>query len=129
MIGQVNHIHVEHLALAMVERGFDVIVAGDTEALFAPSTLRAHGIPVHDAPAAPHNTPLGVIRNVRWIRRLIRELRPDIVHAHWLCGFAAFSALAGARPLVSMAWGSDVLPPHTSRTSRTVSRYDDLGLR
>ena len=39
----------------------------------------------------------------------MRELRPDVVHAHWLPGFALFAAVAGARPLVAMAWASDVL--------------------
>jgi hypothetical protein len=29
MLGPVNHPHVEHLALAMQERGLEVIVAGD----------------------------------------------------------------------------------------------------
>jgi glycosyltransferase involved in cell wall biosynthesis len=46
---------------------------------------------------------------VRWIRRLCAELRPDVLHAHWLCGYAALAAVAGASPLVAMAWGSDVL--------------------
>ena len=40
MLGPVNHPHVEHLALAMHERGCAVTVAGDREAtlrfLFAP---------------------------------------------------------------------------------------------
>jgi hypothetical protein len=36
-------------------------------------------------------------------------VQPDVTHAHWLCGFACFAALAGAKPLVAMAWGSDVL--------------------
>ena len=29
MLGSVNHPHVEHLALAMKERGFEVAVGGD----------------------------------------------------------------------------------------------------
>ena len=109
MIGPVNHLHVEDLAVAMKELGFDVVVAGNTEALLPPTTLHEHGIVVHDAPPAAHDTPAGILANVRWIRRLVRDDQPDIVHAHWLCGFAAFAALARAKPLVSMAWGSDVL--------------------
>jgi glycosyltransferase involved in cell wall biosynthesis len=41
------------------------------------------------------------------MRRRLRELRPDVVHAHWM-PFAVLAALAGARPLVATAWGSDV---------------------
>ena len=109
MLGPVNHPHVEHLALAMRERGLDVTVAGDSEPELPPSVLPAAGIAVRPAPQALRRTPAGAAAHVRWIRALDRELRPDVVHAHWLCGYAAFAALAGASPLVAMAWGSDVL--------------------
>jgi glycosyltransferase involved in cell wall biosynthesis len=116
MLGPVNHPHVEHLALAMHERGLDVTVAGDSEPDLPPSVLPASGIAVRPAPRALRRTPAGAAAHVRWIRGLDRELRPDVVHAHWLCGYAAFAALAGASPLVAMAWGSDVLRANRLRT-------------
>ena len=116
MLGPVNHPHVEHLALAMRERGLDVAAAGNAEPDLPPSQLPGAGIPVVDAPPAPRRTAAGAAAHVRWIRRLDRELRPDVVHAHWLCGYAAFAALAGASPLVAMAWGSDVLRADRIRT-------------
>jgi L-malate glycosyltransferase len=106
MLGAVNHPHVEHLALAMHERGFEVVVGGDTVPDLPPSTLP---LEVRAAPLAARGSPRGALAHVRWIRALLRELRPDVVHAHWLPGFAFFAAVAGARPLVAMAWGSDVL--------------------
>jgi glycosyltransferase involved in cell wall biosynthesis len=46
---------------------------------------------------------------VKDLRRVIRDLQPDIIHAGPIptCGFMA--ALAGSKPLVSMSWGSDLL--------------------
>ena len=108
MLGSVNHPHVEHLAIAMSERGFDVTVAGDTVPDLPPSTLPGAGISVLAAPGARRGSIRGLVEHVRWIRSLVRRLEPDIVHAHWLCGYAFFAALAGASPLVAMAWGSDV---------------------
>ena len=116
MLGPVNHPHVEHLALAMHERGLDVTAAGSAEPDLPPSLLPGAGIPIVDAPPAPRRTAAGVAAHVRWIRTLDRELRPDVVHAHWLCGYAALAALAGASPLVAMAWGSDVLRADRLRT-------------
>ncbi|HEY7076903.1 MAG TPA: glycosyltransferase family 4 protein [Solirubrobacteraceae bacterium] len=109
MLGTVNHPHVEHLALAMAERRFDVVVGGNTLDELPASSLPAAGIRVFEAPARKRGTALGAAAHVRWIRGLLRGLRPDVVHAHWLPGFACFAALAGAKPLVAMAWGSDVL--------------------
>jgi glycosyltransferase involved in cell wall biosynthesis len=108
MLGPLNSPHVEHLALAMRERGFDVIAAGDMDATLPASVLTDAGLKVLEAPGVTRRSVTGAVAHVRWIRRLCRELRPDVVHAHWLCGYAAFAALAGAAPLVVMAWGSDV---------------------
>ncbi len=116
MLGSVNHPHVEHLALAMRDRGFDVVVAGDTVPGLPRSVLEGAGVRLRAAPPVARRSPRGAAGHVRWIRRLLREERPDVVHAHWLCGFAAFAAVAGARPLVSMAWGSDVYRAHGLRT-------------
>ena len=113
MLGAVNHPHVEHLALAMHERGFEVVVAGDTVPDLPPSTLP---VELRAAPLLTRGSPRGAVAHVRWIRRLLRELRPDVVHAHWLPGFAFFAAVAGARPLVAMAWGSDVLRARRAQT-------------
>ena len=116
MLGAVNHPHVEHLALAMAERDFDVVVGGDTIDELPPSVLPAAGIAVHTAPRSRRGSLPGAVAHVRWARRLLGELRPDIVHGHWLPGFAFFAAVAGARPLVAMAWGSDVLAARRLQT-------------
>lgn len=43
------------------------------------------------------------------LTRILRELRPDVVLAGPLQTSTLMAALAGARPLVAMSWGSDVL--------------------
>lgn len=43
------------------------------------------------------------------LRRILKDVRPEIVHAGPLQTAAFIAALAGARPLVSMSWGSDLL--------------------
>src|SRR3954451_4217618 len=120
MIGSMNHPHVEHLALAMRERGFDVLVAGDAVASLPPSILPGEGVRTFPAPRLKRGGARGAAAHVRWIRGLLREQRPDPVHAHWLCGFACFAALAGAEPLVAMAWGSDVF--RAGRVKRVANR-------
>ena len=98
MIGPVNSPHMEHLAQAMAKRGHLVATGGAVwgDGL-PPSRLPDEGIPVS---AMTWPQPL-------WIRRLVRSFRPHVIHANWM-PFAAVAALGRARPLVAMAWGSDV---------------------
>ena len=128
MLGTVNHPHVEHLALAMQEHGLDLVVGGDVEPSLPGSTLPAAGIEVRIAPRSRRSTVGGLVRHVVWIRRLVRELHPDVVHAHWFPGFGFFASLARASPLVVMAWGSDVYRANCRQelVNRFVARRADL---
>jgi glycosyltransferase involved in cell wall biosynthesis len=42
-------------------------------------------------------------------KRILRDVRPDLVHAGPLPNVAFLAAWSGVRPLVSMSWGSDLL--------------------
>src|ERR671929_65860 len=79
MLGTVNHPHVEHLALAMADRGFEVVVAGDTVDGLAPSVLPLAGIEVLPAPPGRRGSLSGAAAHVRWLRGLLRRLEPDVV--------------------------------------------------
>lgn len=43
------------------------------------------------------------------IRRLVREIAPDIMHAHYAGSYGLLGALSGLQPFVLSAWGSDIL--------------------
>ena len=43
------------------------------------------------------------------VRRLIKKLKPDILHAHYLTSYGFIGSLSGFHPFVASAWGSDVL--------------------
>ncbi|MBU7017894.1 MAG: glycosyltransferase family 4 protein [Theionarchaea archaeon] len=43
------------------------------------------------------------------IRKLLKEINPDILHAHYVWDYGISGALMGFRPFVISVWGSDVL--------------------
>ena len=43
------------------------------------------------------------------LKRVIRQVRPDVIHAGPIQTCALLAALSGFRPVVSMSWGSDLL--------------------
>ncbi len=58
------------------------------------------------------------------LRRIVRSIEPDLLHAHQVVGYGLWGALAGFHPFVVSAWGSDVLVrPVESWTQALVLRY------
>ena len=67
---------------------------------------------------------LGYFFALRALPKLFACIRPDVVHAHYLTSYGFLAALAGLRPLVVTAWGSDALiAPKQSRLSHYFASY------
>lgn len=72
------------------------------------------------APARLQDAP----RLLAGLRRVIREVKPDLIHAGPIQTSALLAALSGFRPLVSMSWGSDLLrDANRSAAYRWATRY------
>ncbi|MFZ7130963.1 MAG: glycosyltransferase family 4 protein [Eubacteriales bacterium] len=68
--------------------------------------------------------PLDLLFYAIGIKKLIKKIRPQILHGHYIieCGF--WSALSGFHPLILSAWGSDILVwPNKSRIFRFIAQY------
>lgn len=49
------------------------------------------------------------LKKILQIKKILRKIKPDIVHGHYIINHAFYAALSGFHPLVVSAWGSDVL--------------------
>lgn len=67
---------------------------------------------------------LSIPGQVRKLRHLFQEIRPDVVHVHYLNESLFFALLTGFRPVVLTAWGSDILiSPRKSWIRRQIVKY------
>ncbi len=85
-------------------------------------------------PGLPEGVPVvrqrrgsGLLGRRRAMRDLLRQLGPDVVHAHYLARFGWTAALAGAKPLVVSPWGSDLL--QIRRTAIRTRLWNRFALR
>lgn len=109
-------IHTRRWAEYFRDKGGDVHVAS-----FRPYDI--HGVKVHVLPTFGLGK-IGYLFALRVLHKLFAELCPDIVHAQYVTSYGFLAALAGLRPLVVTAWGTDVLiSPQESRLMRWLASY------
>ncbi len=69
--------------------------------------------PIEGATVHPFRRPTGTkmdyFFNIGLVKRLIKELRPDILHAHYATSYGFLGAKAGFHPFIISVWGSDIL--------------------
>lgn len=103
--------HDHRFLTSLAENGMDVFSL----------RLERRGQQLEDRPLPPavHQIPWpGGQQPFRWrdlparlgsLKRLLREIQPDVLHAGPVQTAAFLGALSGFRPLVTMSWGSDLL--------------------
>ena len=68
--------------------------------------------------------PINLLADTIQVRKLIKKIKPNIVHAHFVANYGVLGALSGFYPFVVSAWGSDVLvAPKNSRIIKNLVEY------
>ena len=101
LVGDLDSAHTRRWAGALVDADLDVVAVGFGDATDFPGSVRARCevLSRHRYATA-----------LRAVRTVIREVRPDVVHAHFVSSYGVLADLAaGGVPVVQFAWGSDVL--------------------
>jgi len=71
--------------------------------------------------------PAGYYLNTFVLKRLLKEIRPDVLNAHYASGYGTLGRLGGFQPYVLSVWGSDVYDfPYKSRVHSKLVRKNLL---
>lgn len=103
-----------------VERGYEIHLLADHSI----EGWQLPGVILHDL---TRQVNVRKVRYLAWafaVRRLVRLIQPDILHAHQVTSAGWLGAAAGWHPLIVTAWGSDLLvAPRRSRMQRLLARW------
>ena len=111
------YVHTERWVRHFVARGDTVDVIS-----FRPAAIE--GARVHYVGGWERAGKLRYLVHAPRVRRLVRSLEPDLVHALHLTSYGFLAAFAGVHPLVTSVWGTDVLEaPRLTPFHWFVTRY------
>ena len=143
-LGDLESVHTRRWLEPFVERGHEVHAVSYYRPAATVDGVRLHALEDQSSPsqrgatAAPGRrtslsaalppTLLRLLNALRYQRRglgrTIRDIRPDVLHAHYVVEYGFFAARTGFHPLVVSAWGSDVLvAAQSSPLARALARY------
>jgi glycosyltransferase involved in cell wall biosynthesis len=109
LLGPESSIHLKRWITALCEKGFEVQVATLHE---DKNWQRPNSAVIH---VLPFPSPLGYGLNIFRLKKLLKDFKPDILHAHYASGYGTLGRLAGYKNFIISVWGKDVYEfPFTS---------------
>lgn len=120
VIANPNSIHTHRWVGYFAQAGHQVHLIGDKPLKRAlPPNVAFHDLTLY--------TNRRKLRYAVWaeaVRRLVRQIQPDVLHAHQVASAGWLAAAAGYHPFEVTAWGSDLLVnPRRSRAQRWLARW------
>jgi glycosyltransferase involved in cell wall biosynthesis len=108
-------IHTQKWVSYFAKRGHDVhLVTFDR-------TDPIEGVAVHNL---GYHSKLAYPFRISDVKKAVKMVAPDVLHAHFVSHYGVYAALTGFRPFVLTAWGSDVLiEPKRSMIKRYFVKY------
>lgn len=111
LIADATSVHTQRWAKYFVQHGDEVHLIS-----YESSMLDYEGVNVHVISSPFESLYLSFIPRHLKIYFLIKRLKPDIVHAHFISKFGFHAAFLNFSPVVMSAWGDDILIiPYWSR--------------
>jgi L-malate glycosyltransferase len=143
VLGDFDSIHTRRWLEPFVERGHEVHAISYYRPAAALEGVHLHVLDDRRPPSAQSSgdglsragtaaaLPPSLLRLVNVLRyrrrglaRVVRAIKPDVLHAHYVVEYGFFAASAGFHPLVVTAWGSDVLmAARSSPLARAITGY------
>ena len=101
-----KNLHTERWVTYFASHGHEVHLVTDKPVSY-------EGIHVHCLHLELRKNPLYFMRKLLGLKRVIKEIKPDLLHSHYITGEGYIGAMAGFHPFVSTIWGTDIyIRPH-----------------
>lgn len=129
LLSDIRSVHTLKWANSLQEKGIEVILFGllnkNCEKFHPSIKIFSHNIASEIAEKEESGIQkLNYLKALPFIRRIIKEEKPDIVHSHYISSYGLLGVLSGFKPLVSSVWGTDIVKfPRFSPLHKAAIKY------
>jgi glycosyltransferase involved in cell wall biosynthesis len=115
-LGSANSIHTQRWIKYFAEKGHETHLISYEPGII--DNVKMYVLPERK------NRYFSLISRYFEVKKLVKNIKPDLVHAHYIGGYGWLGALTGSHPFVASAWGSDILAePKVSRISCLLTKF------
>lgn len=129
LLSDPNSVHTIKWAKSLADNGLDIIIFGlgeftvnDYEKYSNIKVMMLNESIIRDEGAF---SKLKYLKALPKIKNIIKEFKPDILHAHYASSYGLLGALSGFSPFIVSVWGSDVFSfPNKSFFHKEILKYN-----
>lgn len=122
ILGDANSSHILKWATGIASKGYTVKIFSLT--FYSGGVLKEKGIDVQSSSYAGKNKLLYPFA-IDEVWQLIKEYKPDIIHAHYASSYGLLGALSRFHPFILSVWGSDVFDfPNVTPINRLILKFN-----
>ncbi len=117
-----NSAHIVKWSGYFVSQGHEVHIVSFTEGRIPGTTI--HYVNCGADGNSSDVKKLNYLMKAGTVRRIVREIHPDIINAHYATSYGTVAALAGLKDYVVSVWGSDIYDfPNKSPLHKALLKY------
>jgi len=116
-----SSIHTQSRLEWFIDKGYEVHLISNKNAKIGNVNVHYIGPLIH----IPYFSILGLlILKIRTIKKLIKEINPDIIHGFYFVEHGFYASASGFKPLIVSAMGSDIATvPETSKIAMLICKF------
>ena len=105
-LGDANSIHTKKLCYFFRDKGYDVSVISLNDGEIEGVKVYSMAMKIENQGNSIHK--VRYLKNIMKIKRLIKSINPDVLHAHYATSYGLIGAISNYKPYIVSVWGSDV---------------------
>lgn len=124
-LADINSAHTHKWLNYFEGKGYDIHVISLGKGEYEGVTVHSLDIQDNIMKKSSEKGKLQYLKRVKRVKQLIKEIKPDILHAHYASSYGLLGALTNYHPYIISVWGSDVYDfPVKSFIHKSIIKYN-----